>query len=58
MAEPSIPLLAVRGLRAGYGPLEVLRGIDLDLQAGEIVALLGSNGAGKSHGGTRQGIPR
>jgi branched-chain amino acid transport system ATP-binding protein len=48
MAEPSIPLLAVRGLRAGYGPLEVLRGIDLDLQAGEIVALLGSNGAGKS----------
>jgi branched-chain amino acid transport system ATP-binding protein len=41
-------LLAVRGLRAGYGPVEILRGIDLDVAAGEIVALLGSNGAGKS----------
>lgn len=41
-------LLSVRGLRSGYGPVEVLRGIDLDLQAGEIVALLGSNGAGKT----------
>ena len=41
-------LLAVRGLRAGYGPVEILRGIDLDVGAGEIVALLGSNGAGKS----------
>ncbi|MBK6007616.1 ABC transporter ATP-binding protein [Ramlibacter ginsenosidimutans] len=41
-------LLSVRGLRSGYGPVEVLRGIDLDLHAGEIVALLGSNGAGKT----------
>jgi branched-chain amino acid transport system ATP-binding protein len=41
-------LLAVRGLRAGYGPVEILRGIDLDVGMGEIVALLGSNGAGKS----------
>jgi branched-chain amino acid transport system ATP-binding protein len=41
-------LLSVRGLRSGYGPVEVLRGIDLDVAAGEIVALLGSNGAGKS----------
>ena len=41
-------LLSVRGLRAGYGPVEILRGIDLDVGAGEIVALLGSNGAGKS----------
>jgi branched-chain amino acid transport system ATP-binding protein len=41
-------LLAVRGLRAGYGPVEILRGIDLDVRGGEIVALLGSNGAGKS----------
>ncbi len=35
-------------LRAGYGSIEVLRGIDLAVAAGEIVALLGSNGAGKS----------
>ena len=41
-------MLEVRGLRAGYGPVEVLRGIDLDVGAGEIVAVLGSNGAGKS----------
>jgi len=41
-------LLSVRGLRSGYGAVEVLRGIDLDVHAGEIVALLGSNGAGKT----------
>jgi branched-chain amino acid transport system ATP-binding protein len=41
-------LLAVNGLAAGYGASEVLRGIDLEVAAGEIVAVLGSNGAGKS----------
>ena len=41
-------LLAVQGLRAGYGETEVLRGIDLEVGAGEIVAVLGSNGVGKS----------
>jgi branched-chain amino acid transport system ATP-binding protein len=41
-------LLAVDGLAAGYGATEVLRGIDLEVAAGEIVAVLGSNGAGKS----------
>jgi branched-chain amino acid transport system ATP-binding protein len=41
-------LLQVRGVRAGYGAVEVLRGIDLDVGEGEAVALLGSNGAGKS----------
>jgi branched-chain amino acid transport system ATP-binding protein len=35
-------------LRSGYGAVEVLRGVDLDVAPGEIVALLGSNGAGKS----------
>lgn len=44
----SEPLLSVRGLRSGYGAVEVLRGIDLDVGEGEIVALLGSNGAGKT----------
>ncbi len=42
------PLLDVRGLHAGYGAVEVLRGIDLHVNDGEAVALLGSNGAGKS----------
>jgi branched-chain amino acid transport system ATP-binding protein len=41
-------LLEVRGLSAGYGDVTVLTGIDLDANAGEIVAVLGSNGAGKS----------
>jgi branched-chain amino acid transport system ATP-binding protein len=47
-ASPIEPLLAVRALRSGYGPVEVLRGIDLAVSQGEIIALLGSNGAGKS----------
>ncbi|MFN3670669.1 MAG: ABC transporter ATP-binding protein [Bosea sp. (in: a-proteobacteria)] len=41
-------MLEVKGLRAGYGPVEVLRGIDLTVGAGEIVAVLGSNGVGKT----------
>jgi branched-chain amino acid transport system ATP-binding protein len=41
-------MLEVRALRGGYGAVEVLRGIDLEIGAGEIVAVLGSNGAGKS----------
>ncbi|HET7837855.1 MAG TPA: ABC transporter ATP-binding protein, partial [Variovorax sp.] len=41
-------LLDIKGLRGGYGRVEVLRGVDLQVNAGEMVALLGSNGAGKS----------
>ncbi len=41
-------LLAINGLRAGYGPTEILRGVDLTVRDGEIVAVLGSNGVGKS----------
>ena len=41
-------MLEIRGLRAGYGKVEILRGIDLDVGQGEIVAVLGSNGVGKS----------
>ena len=42
------PILAVNGLRAGYGTTEILRGVDLTVRHGEIVAVLGANGAGKS----------
>ena len=41
-------MLEIKNLHAGYGQMKVLQGVDLDIQAGEIVALLGSNGAGKS----------
>jgi branched-chain amino acid transport system ATP-binding protein len=42
------PMLEVRDLRAGYGDIDVLDGVDLDVAAGEVFALLGPNGAGKS----------
>ena len=41
-------LLSVAGLAGGYGDVQVLWGVDLDVEQGEIVALIGSNGAGKS----------
>ena len=42
------PLLRCRGLEAGYGLSQVLFGLDVDIQPGEVVALLGRNGMGKS----------
>jgi ABC-type branched-subunit amino acid transport system ATPase component len=42
------PLLAIRSLRAAYGKIEALKSVDLDINRGEIVALIGANGAGKS----------
>jgi branched-chain amino acid transport system ATP-binding protein len=41
-------MLEIDGLHAGYGEIEVLRGVDLVVNAGEIVALIGANGAGKT----------
>ncbi len=41
-------LLDAKGLRAGYGDVPVLRGIDLAIEAGSITALIGANGAGKT----------
>jgi ABC-type branched-subunit amino acid transport system ATPase component/branched-subunit amino acid ABC-type transport system permease component len=41
-------MLGLQGLTASYGSLQVLFGVDLDVEPGEIVALLGTNGAGKS----------
>ncbi len=41
-------MLEIAGLAAGYGHIEVLHGLDLAVEEGEIVALIGANGAGKS----------
>lgn len=42
------PILTLRNVHKAYGPIEVLRRFDLDVAPGEVVALLGENGAGKS----------
>lgn len=41
-------MLEISGVRAGYGSMTVLQGVDMSIKAGEIVALLGSNGVGKT----------
>jgi ABC-type branched-subunit amino acid transport system ATPase component len=41
-------LVEADGLRAGYGDVEVVRGLDLRVDAGEVVAMIGPNGAGKT----------
>jgi branched-chain amino acid transport system ATP-binding protein len=56
-------MLEIRGLEVSYGPVKAVRGIDVDVNAGEVVAMIGPNGAGKTstlraisglvaHGGT------
>jgi ABC-2 type transport system ATP-binding protein len=48
-AQPTAgPAIRVQGLEKSYGKLEVLRGVDFDVDRGSIFALLGSNGAGKT----------
>jgi branched-chain amino acid transport system ATP-binding protein len=42
------PMLSVRGVKTYYGNIIALKGVDLDIHAGEIVAMIGANGAGKS----------
>jgi len=42
------PILKVEGLRGGYGGKPVLQGVDIAVEAGEIVAVIGRNGVGKS----------
>ena len=47
-SNPAEPLLAVRNLETWYGPINAIKGVNLEVQAGRIVAVLGANGAGKT----------
>ena len=48
MAERRHPVLSLSGVRAAYGIIEVLNGVDLEIEPGQVFALIGPNGAGKS----------
>lgn len=48
MNAPLSSLLSIRNLTVSFGGIEAVKGIDLDVQAGELVTLIGANGAGKT----------
>ena len=47
-ADAATPLLSLRNIQKSFGAVHVLRGVDLDVRAGQVTALVGDNGAGKS----------
>jgi polar amino acid transport system ATP-binding protein len=47
-ATAATPLLRISGLRKSYGATEVLRGVDLDVEKGEVVTIIGPSGSGKT----------
>ena len=44
----AMSMLGIKGLRSGYGKIEVLHDLDMDIEQGQIVTLIGANGAGKT----------
>ena len=48
MSDQNIPVIEIRDLHKAYGDLEVLKGIDITAKRGDVVALIGSSGSGKS----------
>jgi branched-chain amino acid transport system ATP-binding protein len=48
MTDAATPLFEVRSIRAGYGPIEVIHDVDLQVYPGKVTALLGPNGGGKT----------
>jgi polar amino acid transport system ATP-binding protein len=47
-AAPGVPAIEVRDLHKSFGPVEVLRGIDLTVSSGEVICIIGASGSGKS----------
>jgi D-xylose transport system ATP-binding protein len=47
-ADVGTPILSLRGIEKSFGAVHLLRGVDLDIRAGQVTALVGDNGAGKS----------
>ena len=48
MGTSAQPLLAVNNLETWYGPVNAIKGVNLEVRAGDITAVLGANGAGKT----------
>ena len=48
MSADGSALLQLEGVHAAYGPIAALRGVDLEVRPGELICLIGANGAGKS----------
>ncbi|MGL5834456.1 MAG: ABC transporter ATP-binding protein, partial [Waterburya sp.] len=48
LSNSTTPILAIENLTAGYGQLQILQGISLEVRQGELVAVVGANGAGKT----------
>ncbi len=46
-ANGNVPVLQARGIHKWFGPLHILKGVDFAVRPGEVVALIGDNGAGK-----------
>ncbi|MFN9773362.1 MAG: ATP-binding cassette domain-containing protein, partial [Burkholderiales bacterium] len=41
-------VLSIQGLKVAYGGIQAVKGVDLEVRAGELIALIGANGAGKT----------
>ncbi len=48
VAPSSVPLLSLRGVSKNFGPVQAIQGVNLDIPDGQVTALIGDNGAGKS----------
>ncbi|TAN25815.1 MAG: amino acid ABC transporter ATP-binding protein [Castellaniella sp.] len=48
MQDEKGPIVSIKGLHKNYGDLEILKGVDLDVQEGEVISIIGSSGSGKT----------